>query len=350
MRIGRRQIDSAQLPYIIAELGVNHDGRPDHALALVDAAHRAGADAIKLQYFEADRLLGKAARLAAYQQRAGAADPLALLGALELSRHQMVPIVQHAHERNLHAIVSIFSVELVTHAEQLPFDAYKTASTDIIHRPLIEAMIATGKPLILSTGAATLDEIADATAWLGNHPHLLMHCVSSYPTPDEDAALAGRLAMLPVNPNALGYSDHTTALDTGALAVASGACLLEKHLTLDRAATGPDHEASLNPDGLTEYIRLARRAWRMRGPIEKTVSDIERDVRAVSRQSITAARELPVGHVLTAADLTIKRPGSGLSPARLDSIIGCRLARPIEAGMPLTEQDLALHAEPAVAA
>jgi len=347
MRISERPIDVAHPPYVIAELGVNHDGRPEEAMALVEAARRAGADAIKLQYFEADRLLGRAALLAGYQAKSGVTDPLVMLRALELSVDEMAVIVRRAQESGLHAIVSIFSVELVERAEGVAFDAYKTASTDIIHRPLIEAMMATGKPLIVSTGAATREEVVEATAWLGDHRHVLMHCVSSYPTRDDDAALGGRLAMLAVNGNALGYSDHTTAVDTGALAVASGACLLEKHLTLDCGAGGPDHEASLDPEGFAEYVRLAHRAWRMRGPAEKRVSEVERDVRTVSRQSLTAARDLGAGHILGAGDLTFKRPGIGISPARLEAVIGRALARAIEADMPLTEEHLAPAVEPA---
>jgi len=341
MRIGTREIDLDHPPYIIAELGVNHDGSVDKAIGLVDAAQRAGADAVKLQLFDADLLLSRAAKLAAYQKRSGADDPLEMLRRLQLPAEAMAPIIERAHRGALHAIVSIFSIPLIEDAERLPFDAYKTASTDIINRPLIGAMIDTGKPLILSTGAATLPEVAEAASWLGAHEHLFMHCVSAYPAPDEEASLGGRLAMLHVTPHALGYSDHTTAVDTGALAVAGGACLLEKHFTWDRAAPGPDHAASLDEEGLAEYVRLAHRAWTMRGPIEKKVSDVERDVREVSRQSLTATRDLPAGHTLAQADLTIKRPGTGLSPARMEEIIGRTLACAIEADMPLTGKHLA---------
>jgi N,N'-diacetyllegionaminate synthase len=326
---------------VVAELGVNHDGSTKKAIEMVDAAQRAGADAIKLQLFDADLLLSRAAKLAGYQKRSGADDPLEMLRRLQLNADEMAPIIERAHRGGLHAIVSIFSIPLIERAQRLPFDAYKTASTDIINRPLIEAMMNTGRPLILSSGAATLQEVAQAASWLGAHEHLFMHCVSAYPTPDEEAALAGRLAMLHVTPYALGYSDHTTALDTGALAVASGTCLLEKHFTHDRAAAGPDHAASLDEEGMKEYVRLAHRAWTMCGPIEKRISDVERDVREVSRQSLTTTRDLPVGHVLTPGDLTIKRPGVGISPTRLDQVIGCSLAKAVEADMPLKAEDLA---------
>ncbi len=341
MNLAGRPIDLDHPPYVIAEIGVNHDGSVEQALALVDAARRASADAIKLQLFETDRLLGRSARLVSYQQATGAADPFALLRGLELSVDEMAGIVDRAHDAGLDAIVTVFTTELVSEAERLPVGAYKTASTDLINRPLIEALVKTGKPLIVSTGAASLEEVARACEWLGDHPHVLMHCVSSYPTPEDDAALGGRIAMLAVDPAALGYSDHTTCLDTGALAVAGGACLLEKHLTHDRAASGPDHAASLEWEGLAEYVRLARRAWRMRGSYQKRPSAGEREIRAVSRQSLTATRDLPAGHVIAAGDLTVKRPGTGISPARLDEVTGRTLARPISADTPLTPEHVA---------
>jgi N,N'-diacetyllegionaminate synthase len=343
MRIGERHIGPDSPPYVIAEIGVNHDGSVDRALYLVDAAAEASADAIKLQLFETDRLLSRAAKLAAYQKDSGASDPFAMLRGLELSLDQMKPIVDRAHTLGLHAIVTIFSVELVEMANRMGgggWDAYKTASPDIINKRLIDALRETGRPLLLSCGAATLQEIAQAIGWLGDHPHILMQCVSAYPTPDEHAALAGRCAMRSIDACALGYSDHTTAVDTGSLAVASGARVLEKHLTHDRGAEGPDHAASLDPPQFAEYVRLARRAFTMLGRREKTVLEIEQDVRSVSRQSLTAMHPLPKGHTLVREDLTIKRPGTGLPPWALERVLGRRMVRDVEADMPLMEADI----------
>jgi N,N'-diacetyllegionaminate synthase len=341
MRIGERTITTGRPPYIIAEIGVNHDGSVDRALELVDAASAAGADAVKLQLFEADRLLSRSAKLAAYQAKAGATDPIAMLRSLELSVDQMRRIVDRAREEGLHFIVTIFSMEHVGSAEQLQCDAYKTASPDIINKPLIEELIATGRPLILSTGAAALHEVEAAVAWVGEHPHILMQCISAYPTPEDAASLAARRELAKIDRWAIGYSDHTMAIDTGALAVAAGACVLEKHLTHDRFARGPDHAASLDQHGFSEYVRLAHRAWRMLGDEVKRVLDIENDVRSVSRQSITSATMLPAGHVLAREDITIKRPGGGIAPSRLASVIGQRLRHRIEADTPLGEDDLA---------
>lgn len=342
MQIGDRPINRDHPPYVIAEIGVNHDGRRETAIRLIDAATEAGASAVKFQVFTADLLVGQTAELATYQERSGATDAHAMLRALELSLDDCAQLIDHTHAGGLHAIVTVFNVELVEPCRNLPIDAYKTASPDIINRPLIEALIECGMPLILSTGASTASEVRDAVGWVGTHPAAVLQCVSAYPTPDEDAALGGIDVIAEiVDPRPVGYSDHTTSLDTGALAVASGALLLEKHLTLDRTATGPDHAASLEPNDLATYIRLAHRAWQMCGRREKCIRDIEHDVRRVARQSITAARDLVAGCTIDAADVVIRRPGTGLEPYRLHDVIGRVLGRDAAAGQPITSEHLA---------
>ncbi len=343
IQIAGRDVGHDCPPFIIAEIGVNHDGSPDLALELVDAAADSGADAVKTQFFRADLLMSRAARLADYQRAAGESDPIDMLRRLELPLDAMSAIVDRAHCRGLAAIVTVFSLELVAPAARLPWDAFKTASPDIINRPLIEALAADGRPLIASTGAADMEEVLRACAWLPRGRAMLMQCVSAYPTPDESAAIGGVGALARATDLPVGYSDHTTALDTGALAAAAGACALEKHLTHDRAAAGPDHAASLDAAQFAEYVRLARRAHSMLGPREKRILDIEQDVRSASRQSIVAVRAMKAGHVLTRGDLTLKRPAgaSSLAPDRLADIIGRMLVRDVEADAPLSESDLA---------
>lgn len=357
MRIAQRHLGPGHEPYIIAELGVNHDGSVDKALAMVDAAARAGVDGIKLQLFRAELLMSAAARLAAYQAAAGERDPVEMLRRLELSVHQMGPIVQRARARGLHAIVTVFSLPLVAQAELLPWDAYKTASPDIVHRPLLEALARTGRPLIISTGAAELGEVGRALTWLseagaGPDRTAVLQCVSSYPTPPQDAELGGIASLCAIWPGVVGYSDHTAETDTGALAIATGATVLEKHLTLDRTAAGPDHAASLDEAGMTEYVRYARKvAARLRAgegmqsppPVRpgKRVLERERDVRAVSRQSITAVCDLPAGTVLQPEHLAFKRPGTGLLPFELPRVLGKPLTRAVAADMPIMPEDLA---------
>lgn len=353
MRIGDRDICARGSVYIIAELGVNHDGSVERALEMVDEAASCGADAIKTQWFEPERLMSQASKLAAYQQAAGERDPFEMLRRLQLTPDGMARVVERAQRRNVHAIVTVFSEELVPQAESLAWDAYKTASPDIVHLPLIAALVRADKPLILSTGAATMDEITRAVGWVGSARHRLavLQCVSSYPTPAHDASLGGIGALAETLKLPVGYSDHTPEEDTGALAVALGAAILEKHFTHDRRAVGPDHAASLDPEGFSRYVRAARAACvdppridpadpRI-GPRVKRVLPIEQDVRSLSRQSVVARRALASGEPIRPEDLTCKRPGAGIPPWRLHEVIARRTTRAIAADSPIHEEDLA---------
>ncbi len=352
MRIGSRnfRLGDAAPAYIIAELGVNHDGDLGRALELTRTARRAGADAVKLQWFEAERLMSKASILAAYQRAAGEQDPIAMLKRLQLPPREMAQVVALAHELGLHAIITVFSVELVEAANRIPWDAFKSASPDLIHAPLLEAMAATGKGLIVSTGAAEASEVADAHARLARHRDQLayLQCVSCYPAQPQDASVLALKHIAEITGCPTGYSDHTQGVDTGAYAVSLGAQILEKHLTHDRSAVGPDHAASLDEAGFAEYVRLAKAATGTAprpddpraGDPKKRVLQCERNVRTVSRQSLVSTRQLRAGEILTRSDVTIKRPGLGLAPFMLGRVLGARVARDVEADVPLTEADL----------
>ena len=372
MNIGGRAIGAGEPVYVIAEIGVNHDGSVERALDLTDAAAAAGADAVKLQYFETDRLMSKAAKLAAYQRAAGETDPIEMLRRLELSLDECAQVIGRAHDRGLHAIVTLFSLETVDAGLALPWDAIKTASPDVVNRPLLEALAADGRPIVVSTGAANWNEVQFAYHDCGldriSDRLALMQCVSCYPTPREFAAIGGMLGLdaeCVYRGGAIGYSDHTSDVDTGALATRAGACILEKHLTYDRAAAGPDHAASLDARSLAVYIERARAAQptlsmeaysarfldedglrglaadladptygieagrQADGSIDwlalKRVQRVERDVRAVSRQSVVATRAIRAGEVLTRDMLTVKRPCDGTMPAAdLAVIVGQR--------------------------
>jgi N-acetylneuraminate synthase/N,N'-diacetyllegionaminate synthase len=357
MNIAGRAIAPGLPAYVIAEIGVNHDGDADRAIGLVDAAADAKADAVKFQFFRATELMGRAALLAAYQERAGEVDPIAMLRRLELSADELRPAVERAHHRGLHAIVTIFSLSLVQDALSLPWDALKTASPDLVHKPLLNALAATGLPLIVSTGAADEAEVARAVRWLEPaHARLaLLQCVSCYPTKADDASLEAMGALARLFPGPIGYSDHTSGVDTGHTAALMGATLLEKHLTLERTAPGPDHAASLEPPAFGAYARRARDAARLRrenpdyaakidatlnGSV-KSVLPCELDVRRASRQSLTTTRVIAPGERLAPGDLTFKRPGTGLLPFELDAALGRATARAIPADTPLTAADLA---------
>jgi len=343
VNIAGTDIAPGEPPYVIAEIGVNHDGDVSRALELVDAAAAAGTDAVKVQFFRASLLLAQTAGLAAYQKDAGETDPRAMLERLELTNDELAQIAERAHERGVACVCTVFTPELVEDAEAIGFDAYKVASPDVVNRLLVERLIASGGPVILSTGAATLDEIERTLSWTrGAGMRLaLMHCVSAYPTPEEDATLGAVRALADRFGLPSGYSDHTAAADTGALAVAAGACLLEKHLTYSRAASGPDHAASLEPEGFAGYVRLAHRAHRMVGGSRKGVRAIEGDVRAVARQSLALLRAVAKGETITPDVLTTRRPGDGLAAADPEIVIGRAAKRALEAGTLLSEEDLA---------
>jgi N,N'-diacetyllegionaminate synthase len=312
--------------------------------------------------------MSRASRLATYQREAGERDPVEMLRRLELPIGVLGECAAEARRVGVHAIVSVFSVELVTTAERVDWDAYKTASPDIINRPLLDALAATGRPLIVSTGASTMDEVRRAAGWLeeARGRLALLQCVSSYPTRQEDAELGGVPALIEAFPHLpVGYSDHTQGESTGLDAALLGACILEKHFTDDTGRAGPDHRASLDPGafavyclnvrggtGLKEFpaehvpagLREALRLATTPPPgitAAKRVLAIEEDVRRVSRQSLVTSRAMPAGVVIRREDLTIKRPGTGVPPFELAGVLGRRLAREVEADTPLRWEDLA---------
>jgi sialic acid synthase SpsE len=265
-----------------------------------------------------------------------------MLDRLQLSPEALARCVHRAHEKGIHAIVTPFTVGDLGDVKDLGWDAYKTASPDLINRPLLESIADEGAPMVVSTGAATIDEVARAARWLDATRERLcfLQCVSAYPTPSEQAALGGIADIARATGLPTGYSDHTAEVATGALAVVAGACVLEKHVTHDTDASGPDHRASLSFEAFASYAQLAREASKMTRE-GKRVLEVERDVRAVSRQSLVTTRAVDESERVTRDMLTIKRPGTGIEPWALEDVIGRRTAKRVEADMPLSLEDLA---------
>ncbi|BAM05143.1 N-acetylneuraminate synthase family protein [Phycisphaera mikurensis] len=321
---------------VIAEAGVNHNGSVDAALRLVDAAADAGADAVKFQRFDPATLLAAGAGLADYQAAGGAADAAGLLGPLVLPGDAWTRLADAAAARGIALVVTPFSPADCRALRPLAtrLAAMKIASPDAVNPPLLVAAAAIGRPLIVSTGAAGLEELGPAVAAVraGGPGSALLHCVSAYPTPPDAAALGGVAALRSACGVAVGYSDHTAGVETGGWAVAAGACVLEKHLTLDRSAPGPDHAASLEPAGFADYTRRAHAAAAAVGPLAKSPSPLEAGVAAVARQSVAAARDLPAGTVLAREDLAVMRPGTGIPAAELGALAGRRLRHAARAG------------------
>ena len=340
LMLGQRPVGSGHPTYVIAEAGVNHDGSVARALELVDVAAAAGADAVKFQVFRAAELASAAAGAARYQRAGGAASQRVLLAPLELDDDAFARVAAHCRQHGIEFLATPFGVPDVARLESLGVRAIKIASTDLDNLPLLRRAAATGLPLIVSTGAATRDEITTAVArleQLGAGRRLaLLHCVSSYPTPLDAANLRAVATLAATFGVPAGYSDHTAQIETGAWAVAAGAALLEKHFTHDRAARGPDHAMSLDGSGLRAYIAAVRQVERSLGSGALGMTSLEAEVRAVARKSVVAARPLSAGMVLTPDALTTKRPGGGITPDQLDALIGRRVAGDVPADTVLT--------------
>jgi sialic acid synthase SpsE len=339
LTIDSRLISPTSPTFVIAEIGVNHDGSLDRALELVEHARAAGADAVKLQLFRARTLMHASSAFAGYQvERCAEATPAEMLQRYELSADDARTVVRAIRDAGMVPVATPFSLDDVELVRELDLAAVKIASPDLVNRPLLGRVAQLGRPMLISTGASTLEEIEATVGWMGSWggAFALLHCVSSYPTPPCEANLCwiGELAArfgVPV-----GHSDHTTDVMAGPLAVAAGATVIEKHLTYDRHAQGPDHAASFDPGEFADYVRLIRRAEHMRGAPGRRVLAVEEDVRKVSRQSLVLKRALRPGDRVTEADLTTQRPGTGIPAADVTRVVGQKITRPTPAGTMLT--------------
>jgi sialic acid synthase SpsE len=344
LKIGPRIVGAGRPPLVIAEIGVNHDGSVDRALELVGIAAECGADAVKLQLFSADRLMHGAAAFAAYQKaRCEDASPARMLRRYELSEGESARVVQAIRAKGLIPLATPFSPADVQAVERFNLPAVKIASPDLVNRPLLQCAARLGRPLIVSTGASAMQEVEATVWWLREWGvgFALMHCVSSYPTPAEQANLCWIGELSSRFDVVAGFSDHTTDSLAGALAVAAGAGIVEKHLTYDRSAAGPDHAASADPEQFARYVRSVRDAHRMVGRPGKRVLKIEQDVRKVSRQSLVARCRLAVGQTIREEDLTVKRPGTGIPAAMIERVAGRRMRCDVEPDTLLTWDMLA---------
>jgi len=329
VRVGSRLVGDGQPVVIVAEAGVNHDGSLDKAFRLVEAAKAAGADLVKFQVFRAAELVTAGAPAAAYQQAGGAVNQRQLLENLELSDADFACIADHCRQQGIGFLATPFSPSDVDRLERLGVPAIKIASTDLNNPLLLKRAAATGLPLIVSTGASTAEEIADCLAllraWGVQDRLLLLHCISGYPAPLEAANLRAIATLRQAADVPCGFSDHTRSTEVAGWAVAAGACVLEKHFTLDRSQPGPDHAMSLSPSELAEYVGCARRAEGALGDGRLGFNPVEADVRAAARKSVVAVRPIAAGTTLTAEMLTIKRPGGGIGPEWLDALPGRRV-------------------------
>jgi N,N'-diacetyllegionaminate synthase len=314
---------------IIAEAGVNHGGSIATALRLVDIAADAGADVVKFQTFRADELVTPAAPKADYQRATtdGKESQHEMIRKLELSPEMHHALIDHCRTRGIGFFSTAFDIASLMFLAGLGFKRFKVPSGEITNFPYLQCVGVFGKPILLSTGMATLEEIHEAIRVLegAGTPRsniTVLHCNTEYPTPMEDVNLLAMLEIGRACNVAVGYSDHTMGIEVSIAAVALGATVIEKHITLDRSAIGPDHAASLEPDELRIMVRAIRSIERALGDGHKRPTPSEVKNRAVARKSLVAARAIRAGETLTEANVGVKRPGTGVSPMRWNEAIG----------------------------
>ena len=336
-RIAGRSIGTGARCYVIAEAGVNHDGSLEQALRLVDVAADAGADAVKFQTFDADRLATREAPKARYQvETTGAAESQhAMLRRLQLDADQHRALMRRCEERGITFLSTPFDETSADLLESLGVAAFKTPSGELTNTPYLAHVARFGKPMIVSTGMATIGETESAVTAVaegGCESLALLHCVSNYPAAAGDVNLRAMGTLARAFGVPAGYSDHTEGSAITLAAVALGASVIEKHFTLDRTLAGPDHRASIEPHELTALVRAIREVEASLGDGRKVPAASERDTASVARKSIVAARDLAPGDTLTRESLTALRPGTGMSPALFPAVVGRRARVAIPAG------------------
>lgn len=340
--------------FIIAEAGVNHNGSARLAHKLIDVAADAGADAVKFQTFRADTVIGPGVAKAEYQRvQTGDGDQYSMIKELELPFELHVKLLEHCQARNIEFISTPFDCNAANYLVSLGVRRLKVASGELTNLPFLEHLATFGLPLIISTGMADLGEVAEAVETVDrvrrsrgfsgplSHFLTLLHCTSNYPAELEDVNLRAMQTLASEFGLPVGYSDHSLGTLVAPVAVAMGATVIEKHFTLDRSLSGPDHKTSLEPAELARMIQDIRAIERALGSGEKRPRPSELPVRDLVRRSLVVCRDLPAGAQLSKEDLMLLRPGTGIPPKHLPEVVGRRLTCAVTAGTLLNWEHLA---------
>ncbi len=317
---------------IIAEAGVNHNGDIELAKKLIDAAAEAGVDYVKFQTFNSKKLVSKNAQKADYQKentKDSSETQLSMLQKLELSKEDHLVLIAYCKTKNINFLSTAFDMESIKFLHELNIDLWKIPSGEITNLPYLRKIGSYGKPVIISTGMAEMAEIEDAIKVIksaGTNPNniTVLHCNTEYPTPMVDVNIS---AMNSISENfnvPVGYSDHTLGIEVPIAAVALGATVIEKHFTLDKKMEGPDHKASLDPEELKAMVSSIRNIEKAIGNGIKAPSPSEAKNKSIARKSIVASKDIRKGEIFSTENLTVKRPGTGISPMRWDEIIGTK--------------------------
>jgi N-acetylneuraminate synthase/N,N'-diacetyllegionaminate synthase len=334
---------------IIAEAGVNHNGSMAAAKQLIDVAADAGADYVKFQTFKAEKLVSPTAEKAAYQKaNIGDGDntQFGMLKKLELSEADHHELIKHCHQKNIRFLSTPFDEESANFLYELQIPLFKIPSGEITNKPFLQHLASKGLPIILSTGMATIEEIESAIQvleekGLSREKITVLHCNTEYPTPMKDVNLLAMNHIKNTIGVAVGYSDHTLGIEVPIAAVALGATVIEKHFTLDRTLPGPDHAASLEPQELKAMVRAIRNielAVSGSGIKEPSESEIKNIL--IGRKSLHLARNVEAGEICKVEDLIALRPGNGICPMAIDTLIGKHYTKKIEAFTQLKSTDL----------
>jgi N-acetylneuraminate synthase len=326
IKIGNRVIGDGQPVFIIAEAGVNHNGDPTLAKQLIDKAAAAGADAVKFQTYHAENLVTCTAEKAGYQKNTSGSEEsqYEMLKKLELPDDVFQKLSDYAKKKKILFLSTPFDEESVDLLDRTGVPAYKISSGEITNFPLLKKIAEKKKPVILSTGMATLGEVEAAFHYLkkqGAEDIILLHCTTSYPAAPPSVNLRAMETLQCAFQVPVGYSDHTVGIVIPIAAAAMGACVLEKHFTLDKSLPGPDHKASLEPDELRAMVKAIRDVEIARGNGSKKPDEDEELIKKVARRSIVARRDIEPGSCLKEGDLIIKRPGTGIEPKYWELIL-----------------------------
>lgn len=317
---------------IIAEAGVNHNGDLQLAKQLIDAAADAGVDYVKFQTFKSEKLVSKNAQKADYQKKNtedANESQLKMLQKLELSEANHLELIEYCKSKNIKFLSTAFDLESIDFLNKLNIDLFKVPSGEITNYPYLEKIGSLGKPVIISTGMATLDEIGQALAIVikngtPRHKITVLHCNTEYPTPMHDVNLNAMQTIGETYSVKIGYSDHTLGIEVPIAAVALGARVIEKHFTLDKTLPGPDHKASLEPSELKAMVKAIRNIEDALGDFEKEPTPSELKNKDIARKSIVASQAISKGDTFTKANITTKRPGNGISAMEWPNIIGTK--------------------------
>ncbi|OUW17167.1 MAG: hypothetical protein CBD18_05300 [Opitutales bacterium TMED158] len=330
---------------IIAEIGVNHDGKVDQAKQLIDEAKRCGADCVKFQTFDANRLASSDTPKVDYQHRGTTETEshVDMLRKLQLPSEAFATLKDYCDKVGIEFLSTPYSVEDARFLNELGVSRFKTASADLVDRELHEYLATLGKPVLIATGMATLQEI-DVTLSLypGNGENVaLLHCTSAYPADPADANLRAISLLSTRYPKcAIGYSDHTPDEVSAVAAIALGACLIEKHFTLDKRLPGPDHAASADPETFERYVKALRQTEISLGSPTKEPVEAEKGMRSVSRKSLHSSEALGAGSKIDRSKVRVCRPNDGISAMDLPKVLGKTLRVNLAASEPITWNDL----------